>query len=494
MPDAPAPTSFTEEEQAAVLGHVLRNAQLWVTLDAFGVSDKWFEKNAHGTVMVHLNKFRTVHGRPPRGANEFYALLQETPDQKKWLKEEIGKCLATAKDVGWDLLEVRLTDWARFQVMAKYTKAKVDKVNDRKVGEGVDLALEEARELQRLDRVGGRVDAFEPSPAQLEKILKRLDQQAPDLLEYGITALDELTGGGIGRNDLHILTAYTGIGKTELARQVAQHNAEKGKKVAAFFLEAEPQEAEQRILFPLFKKWYQADNPAAQPTTINYEDFSRGRLNILLKQYDARARAYWKDHLSTLQTYYREAKDFTVDTLEAKILEINAWADLMILDHLHYIDTPGKDENREMQDIIKKLRNLSIHTGLPMLVIAHVRKRQGGQREKALLPHTDDLQGAGAIGKMATGIIVIGQCDSLASCDSRAAGSGTLIRATKYRRAGARTKHTICAFWDSNTHEYSDHYAVGKMKAGDTKWVPLKESRPFWAKHGDIEDVSDGDA
>lgn len=486
--------AFSEEQQAAVLGHVLRHPDLWRVLDTYGVTKEWFEKSAHSTAFDHLKKFRERFKRPPTTPREFLANLQEDKSNVQWIKETLGACNQEAKHQPWELIASKLQGWAKYRVLVNQTHALVEKANAGKHDEAFSIAEAQVRSLQAIDRITGDVDDFEAATDQFEKVLAGLDDDVPEPIQYPIAFLQDLTGG-LGKHDLHVVTAYTGIGKTELAKMVGVHNAGRDKKVAAFFLEAAPQEIERRHTYTYLYDWIKKDHPTLADGTFNYPDYEKGVLNKLVKPYSARLRQQLRDDkLYNLKTYYRKAKEFTVHTLEAKILEAAEWADLIILDHIHYIDTPGQNENREMHDIIKKCRDLSIHLGTPMLVIAHLRKHQaGGRKEKALLPDTDEIQGAGAIGKMATAIIALGRPPegTVVSTDS-SGGQATMVKATKYRPDGPRTRYTAIAFFGENTRVYEPGYALGHLAKGGSEWAKA-DKRPYWAKHATVKDITFGE-
>jgi replicative DNA helicase len=480
---------FAEEQQAALLGHAFQTPEIWATLDQFGITKEWFDDTRVRTLFEEVTKFRTSEKRAPLGGAEVIARIHEEPKQKRALEAAAERCITESKKHGYDVLQRSLVEWAKSRIVVNRVNELVQKHNDGKRAEAIDLYQQGFREIAMLEVSSGTVDTVETAPDQLKRLHAADQQPLVEPIMYNIPFLDDLTGGMV-QNDLHILTAYTGVGKTELAKEVGVSNAMKGKRVVMFALEAAPQEIENRHRFKLFYQLYHRDHPSMLPGTVNYVDFTRGNLRGAYKPYQDQITEIFEGHLKTFRSYYRKARDFTVKTLESKLLEVHKEADLVILDHIHYVDTEGRDENREMHDIIKKVRDLSIHLGTPMLVLAHLRKLQGaGRRERALLPDTNEIQGSGAISKMATAVITFGRTDEITATDPRASGHPTLMRATKFRDDGSRTMFTGVSFFQNTTRSYAPDYALGKLSAGDTKWTGVTSDRPYWARHANITDL-----
>ncbi len=482
-------TAFSDEQQSAIIGHVLKEPGRWTLLDGYHFDKTWIIDPRVKTLVEQAFKFRKAFGRPPN-AEELIAQIKatETPAQIKSSQSILDTCLKSAASQQWDVLQKKILDWAKTTIMAKRAYEFQDRFNEKKHSEAAVVFEKVHQELKALEMVDGNFDDFELSIRQLEKINADIAKGPKPTIKYGISFLDDLTGG-IGQHEVHILTAMTGAGKSEIAKMVAAHNAKLGKRVHMFALEADPQEVERRILFGLFYEWYKEDHPNMIPGTLNYVEFEQGQLYKAYEPYAARAIEYYKEHFATLQTYYRVSKEFTVATLERKIMEVAPSSDLIILDHIHYVDTDGRDDNRDMHDIIKKLRDLAIHVGVPMLVIAHLRKHQGGAKEKRLLSDNDSIQGTGAITKIATAVITLGRCNEVQAIDPRAVGRPTYMQVTKYRKDGPRAQYVGLTFFDEFRRTYQPDYAIGLLEKGGTKWARLA-SPPYWAKHATITNTS----
>ncbi len=105
---------------------------------------------------------------------------------------------------------------------------------------------------------------------------------AQSMIPFGVQYLDRALSG-IFPNDLIIVGAATGAGKSELATTIAIHNAELGNRVAFFALEAHHGEIELRTKFKLYARQMRERNML--PPSFGYEDFILGRYTAELQPF-----------------------------------------------------------------------------------------------------------------------------------------------------------------------------------------------------------------
>ena len=191
-----------------------------------------------------------------------------------------------------------------------------------------------------------------------------------------------------------------------------------------------------------------------------------------------------------LKTYYRVQGDFGAEDLEREVYAVRNDADLIVVDHLHYMDLDDdENENRAMKLLVKKLRDLALVVGIPIVVVAHLRKGTG----RPLIPSLEDFHGSSDIVKIATTAILFGPAREVVSSDSRTTGGATFMHVAKCRVDGSRTGEVGLAFFDYEQGRYRDAYAIGRMNGSCTNWTALTGgSKPHWAKNATIEDVSIG--
>lgn len=300
-------------------------------------------------------------------------------------------------------------------------------------------------------------------------------------LSFGVKFLDDALGG-IFPNDLVLLGAKTGRGKTHLATLIAMENAAKGKTVHYFALEAEQDEIERRAKFSILSdmvregcraigNWDRADR-------MNYLDWYAGELEDIVGQFEGPVSERLGKKYGTLHTYYREA-DFYAEHFEALVQSVQAKTDLIILDHLHYVDSEDPNENRGYKAIVKKIRDASLRCGKPVVVIAHLRK--GDRRGSVLVPDIEDFMGTSDVPKMATKAILIAPAFDFESGDPCL--WPTYVNPAKCRPEGSRTRFVGRMLFDSRTGRYVDEYDLGTVTpSGDRFELADAQKLPRWAR------------
>lgn len=292
--------------------------------------------------------------------------------------------------------------------------------------------------------------------------------KAQRIVPWGIKFLDDATGG-IWPHDLVLVGARTGRGKTALLTLVADTVARAGKRVHLFALEAEPSELELR------KKFRDIARRSNQKG-LRFRDWCRGA-------YEGWTRAIEEEVIEEAQTknrhlyvFYR-TRSFTVDDLEAKILAIQGETDLIIIDHLHYIDTDDADDNHAQRRLAKRLRDVALAVGKPVIAAAHLRKSD--RRSGFVLPDLDDFHGSSDLTKIATKVLILGP--AYGHEPKLPWLRPTFLHIAKDRMEGGVTYYVARLDFDARTNRYLDDYVVGQLTDRDTKWEIFGEGAlPEW--------------
>lgn len=220
-------------------------------------------------------------------------------------------------------------------------------------------------------------------------------------LTFGIDFLDDALYGLLP-NDLCLIGAKSGRGKSALAINLAGANASLKKNVLLIALEAEQSEVEMRLRYQLDAGLFFRDSTRDRTCVMTYRNWRFGLCEMALQKYRAEGERIFKERFSTLCTVYRH-KNFGIQDLELILERAKNWADLVVLDHFHYFDMGGgKDKYQAESDLIKRIRSLNLFYNKPFFVVAHLRKDLQG-----LLPGTEDFMGSSDIGKNATTCIMI---------------------------------------------------------------------------------------
>jgi replicative DNA helicase len=295
-------------------------------------------------------------------------------------------------------------------------------------------------------------------------------------LSFGVKFLDNALGGILPR-DVVLLGAKTGVGKTALATSIALQNAVAGKRVHYFALEAEEREIERRMKFQLVASLYFQSGAYAK-TEIRYLDWYKGKLDDVLGPFEDRADTALRKGLGNLKTFYRE-RSFTSDDFARKLEQIKTETDLVVLDHLHYVDSDDDNENRGYKRTVKQVRDAAIESGKPVILVAHVRK--GDRRYEPLVPTVEDFHGSSDIPKIATKAAMI--APAYDQPNQLPYLWNTYIQVAKCRLDGAVTRYVGLAVFNSRLNVYENDYTLGRLTEGGKKFEPVDASDlPGWAK------------
>lgn len=218
---------------------------------------------------------------------------------------------------------------------------------------------------------------------------------------FGIDFLDDALYGMLP-NDLVLIGAKSGRGKSALAVNIAKHNAMLGKRVVFIALEAEPNEVEMRLRYQLEAGLYFKDDTRNKNLIVNYRNWRFGKLETDFKGYALQAKELFAQKFKSLVTVYRQ-ESFNFEDLQAVLERTKNSADLFILDHLHYMDLEsGNDQHYQISKLMKQMRSMNLFYNKPFVVVAHLRKNI-----ESLLPSTEDFMGSSDIGKNATTCIMV---------------------------------------------------------------------------------------
>lgn len=330
-----------------------------------------------------------------------------------------------------------------------------------------------------IDRTGFSSMALDP-----DKHLASLASRREALSPFGLTFLDECLGG-ISNEDLIVIGADTGIGKTQLSLSLGIHAAINGRTVDYFALEAYEGELQDRIAYKAFAKNY---FQAYREGKMKYEDIDpQDYLNgAYVGKYDdmIREAAESVSQIKNFHTYYPK-EIMTLELFTKKFMAIKNSTDLVIVDHLHYFDYDEEQENRAIKRIVMELKLLSNVHKKPIILVSHVRKMD--KRHPQDVPLIVDLHGSSEIAKNATKVITFGRYYSEEFGDDY-----TCVAAYKNRFGGNRVYSSALIKYDAQGQTYGKKYILGKAYQHDAKfkqWSDKMGRFPHWAKSAENRPV-----
>jgi replicative DNA helicase len=324
---------------------------------------------------------------------------------------------------------------------------------------------------------------FKPMSERLSGEAAQRIEESKNMLEFGVPFLDA-TLRGIAKNDVVVLGGASASGKTELVNLIAQHNILNKRRVHVFSLEAEPKEFERRIKFRLLSdRFFNDPDRRYANANINYADWRYGRLENELSRYYESVDREIIESFSTGYTCYRD-RDFSMTDLRKAIYSVQASTDLVILDHLHYIDhDEDSDEYQAQGAIVKELRDMALDMGKPVVVVSHVRKVD--KRTSPLIPSLQDFMGSSNIAKIATKAIMLSPAH-LELPPNRKHCFGTFMLTAKNRPDGSTMRYLGLSLFNFKTARYDQEFKISKYYDGIQEFQEITnaEEKPHWAKTG----------
>lgn len=473
--------TFSESQQQAVLAHAIYRNDTFDLLDQLGVTREWFATEALANFYGHIQAFRKTYNRAPSSWQELTDSIKDTDIIKNLVSKVAEKCEAALLQYQWDVLEVQLTEWSKGVIVYSQVKQIAQEYNSGKIDKAVTLFHDASQKIKKVDiLITGEQNRFSSAAERVKGEEEARHKEFEKILPFNIKYLNDSLRG-ILPSDIVLLSAGTGIGKTEAAKgQAAFVAKEKEVPVHYFALEAEDKEIERRMKFSLMGRWYREEHDVANIPKgyISYANFRYNRLDNEFAPYTKRAEEVFAKDYKNLHTYYSNDMLFGMSDLEKKIMEIKNDSALIVLDHLHYMDL-GENENREMSILVKNIKSLNQKMSIPFVLVCHIKK--GDKRTNGLCPELDDIHGTGNISKICTQAIMLSRAHGYMSPDTRAVGNPTFIRTPKVRVDGTATYHTGICFFDFYTSEYTKNYSIGHLNRRGDKWEPAFQNYPYWA-------------
>jgi replicative DNA helicase len=307
-----------------------------------------------------------------------------------------------------------------------------------------------------------------------------LSKAQDNLTGFGNPFLDDALLG-IMPNDLCLIGAKSGLGKTQLATSIAAYNASACKKNVVFIaLEAEKDEIEMRLRYSIEASLFFKDQNRDRGVTISYRKWRLGFMTQHLKKYREEGISIFIQRYATLHTVYR-GESYGLKDFERSLDEAKDFGDIFIVDHLNFFDLMGNanSEHSEVSGIMKRIRALNLFYSKPFIVIAHLRKNIEG-----LVPATEDFMGSSDIGKIATMCVMLARDPQ--GYDPKTQTQKTIISIPKARTGGFGNLVGVLDY--SIQHQgYIPRYKLARVSKGNDKVESISnEEIPDWASKAEL--------
>lgn len=295
-----------------------------------------------------------------------------------------------------------------------------------------------------------------------------------DLRKFGISFLDDALIG-IANSDIILIAAGSGLGKSEIAVHIALNNALSGRKVTLLALEAEKHEVALRGKYKHLARCFYKDPYRDNSKKPNYMSWYYNQQEFLNKYDD---QSFTDESFENLTIVYRDRK-FDVEDV-AKSMASFKDTDLVILDHFHYLDFDGDNENKKYKEIIVKIRELALQYNKPFVIMSHIRKQD--KRTKELVPSQEEIHGTSDLFKVATKVVTIAKkhSEDFSKFES-------YMRICKCRQDGSRANYIGVVSFNNILNEYNDKYQVGTLSYDGADFNVCQDRfTPEWAKNSVI--------
>ena len=304
----------------------------------------------------------------------------------------------------------KLIELTKKRQMQKLLNESVAKIKD---AENIDIE----KVIKELNKIEDREIKEESLKEQIIDTLDMIEKNMKNKNDYslytGMLDLDQLTCG-LHNEELTIIGARPGMGKTTFALQIADYIAK--KKIPVMFISLEM--SEEQIITKLI----------AKDTRINSTKMRLGTLNDqeAVKVYEAGAELeerplYITSNLRTIQQI----------EVEARKLKNKKNIGLIIIDYIQLIKSSQKFNLREQEvaDITRTLKLLTLELKIPIIGLCQINRNATRQE-----PMLSDLRESGAIEQDADNVIFIYQEE-----ETDAAAPVVTIKLAK-QRAGSTGK------------------------------------------------------
>jgi replicative DNA helicase len=240
---------------------------------------------------------------------------------------------------------------------------------------------------------GGFQPARELATAAYGEIEEAARHKAPVAgIDTGFADLNRMTGGFHNQN-LVVVAARPGLGKTSLCLNIACHAAiRNGKRVGIFSLEMSKPEIMKRMISSVAE----VEANRIQSGYLSREDWAKiGQAT---------------SSLSAAPIYIDDSANLTMLQVRAKAqrLALEHGLDLVVVDYLQLISGSRRYENRtqEVTEISRGMKNLAKELDIPVIAVSQlnreVEKRSGNRR-----PQLSDLRESGSIEADADAVLFI---------------------------------------------------------------------------------------
>lgn len=256
--------------------------------------------------------------------------------------------------------------------------------------ENIDIFMQDKiKQINKIAEINEKEQTFVEQVVETSTEIEKNTLQKPDYTLYtGITDLDKMICG-LHKQELTIIGARPGVGKTTLALQIAEHIAERGTETAIISLEMSDTQVIQKLI--------------SRRARINSYKMRMGTLETKELEQVGVVSAEIAELPIHLITKARTIQH--IENIARKLKNKNNLG-LMVIDYIQLIKNKGKFNSREQEvaDITRTLKLLSLELNIPIVGLCQLNRNAARQE-----PTLADLRESGAIEQDADNILFLYQ-------------------------------------------------------------------------------------
>lgn len=305
---------------------------------------------------------------------------------------------------------------------------------------------------------------------------------ASSVFKTGNPWIDDALAGGLNSENFVLVAAKTGTGKTFFGVQLASFAARAGKSVHYFALEAEKFEIERRRLYYAISRIVHREYPTMPMP--RYREWLHQGYDPQWAGIEREAADEISRNESSLTTVYARGiytpEMFAMDVVG--LLSKPEKPNLVIIDHLHHFFLSG-DEIDALKTCIHQLKRLKDDLGVPVVILAQLRKNDIGHTKRTI-PKLEDIRGTASLTDVATDVIIISKFPEEKTQELPDGMQFPMY----FHVAKSRTAAEVIPFcgivgFDFRTGTYEQKYAVAQVKSSDDPELLQRSKAPKWAKN-----------
>ena len=318
--------------------------------------------------------------------------------------ETMRKCPSAANLKGYARIVGEFSQIRQFQQLMETYYDQITTSNNHE--RAIDTIQEFVSQVMNINRSHDEVQ-----PVHIDELLgsygellehRLLNGEESDTLKTGIAELDEITGG-LNNEDLIVVAARPGMGKTEFALKVAEGVAESTVRIGEedlprgvliFSMEMSAQQVIERQLAGA------SNMPVSslrKPSRMNDEDWARISMGI--------------SRLQGLQVWVVDASNLTVEQIRAiaeRLKRKHPNLSLIMADYLGLIKKPRAERNDlAIAHISGSLKRMAKELKTPVLSLSQLNRDVESRPKGQKRPVNSDLRDGGSIEQDADGIYML---------------------------------------------------------------------------------------